>query len=108
MGSVDFLMPQYYNGPFRPAQDQGLDLTMDHMENLVNAIFNGDQSKVLFGFCINDCSQTGSNVNSDEAVSIVRKITTRFPNFGGAFLWAASDDSANSWSGPVSAALNMA
>merc|ERR1712216_793295 len=78
------------------------------MEKLVDGIFNGDQSKVLFGFCIDDCSQTGSNVNSDEAVSIVREIITRFPNFGGAFLWAASDDSANSWSGPVSAALNTA
>jgi len=102
--SVDFLLPQYYNGPFRPAQSLGP--VLDHMGKIIDGIFGGDQSKVLFGFCIRDCSGTGSNVNSNDAVTIVQGIRARFPNYGGVFLWAASDDVG--WSGPVSEALNAA
>merc|ERR1712048_1095389 len=101
--SLDYVLPQYYNGPFRPAQS--LTEPLGHMGDLINGIFSGDQSKVIFGFCLSDCSGTGSNVNSEQAVSIVRGVSSRYPNNGGAFLWAASDD--DGWSGPVADALGI-
>merc|ERR1719401_3234310 len=77
---------------------------MNHMGDLINHVFGGVQSKVIFGFCISDCSGTGSNVNSAQAVSITRSVNAQYPNHGGVFLWAASDD--NGWSGPVAEALS--
>jgi len=102
--SVDYLLPQYYNGPFRPATDT--QPAIDHMGHLVNDIFGGDASKVVFGFCISDCSGTGSNVNSAQAASILEDVAAAFPGYGGAFLWAASDD--DGWSAPVRQALGSA
>jgi len=99
--SLDFVLPQYYNGPFRPAQR--LSGPLDHMGDLIDDVFGGDQSKIVFGFCIADCAGTGSNVNSEQAVSVIEGVNARFPDHGGAFLWAASDD--NGWSGPVAKAL---
>jgi hypothetical protein len=101
--SLDYVLPQYYNGPFRPAQS--LTEPLGHMGDLINGIFSGDQSKVIFGFCLSDCSGTGSNVNSEQAVSIVKGLSSRYPDHGGAFLWAASAD--NGWSGPVAEALGI-
>jgi len=101
---LDYVMPQYYNGPFRPANN--LSPALAHMGDLVDNMFDGDQSKVLFGFCIADCSGTGSNVNSAQAASIMQQVSVRFPNNGGAFLWAASDD--QNWSPAVATALGLA
>merc|ERR1712151_579595 len=101
--SLDYVLPQYYNGPFRPAQS--LTEPLNHMGDLISDVFGGDQSKIIFGFCLSDCSGTGSNVNSEQAVSIVRGVSSRYPNNGGAFLWAASDD--DGWSGPVADALGI-
>lgn len=94
--SVDYLMPQYYNGPFRPASS--LDPAMAHLELLVNECFGGDASKVLFGFCIADCSGTGSNVDGPTAANIMQSVRSTHPGIGGAFVWAASDDVAGGWS----------
>ncbi|CAK0801617.1 unnamed protein product, partial [Prorocentrum cordatum] len=102
--SVDYLLPQYYNGPLRPAIDT--QPAIEHMGHLVNDIFGGDASKVVFGFCISDCSGTGSNVNSAQAASILQDVAAAFPSYGGAFLWAASDDAG--WSEPVRQALGSA
>eukprot|EP00163_Fabomonas_tropica_P012469 TRINITY_DN23777_c0_g1_i1.p1 TRINITY_DN23777_c0_g1~~TRINITY_DN23777_c0_g1_i1.p1 ORF type:complete len:568 (-),score=56.54 TRINITY_DN23777_c0_g1_i1:148-1746(-) len=93
-GSVDFLMPQYYNGPLRPAHDLSSALT--HYGYLVNDIYRGHASRVLFGFCINDCGGTGSNIGASQAMQIVAQVDQRYPTMGGAFFWAASADS--SWS----------
>merc|ERR1712048_1180311 len=101
---LDYLMPQYYNGPFRPANNLSPALT--HMGNIIDEVFDGDQSKVIFGFCIADCSGTGSNVNSAQAVSIMQGVSARFPDNGGAFFWAASDD--QNWSPAVASALGLA
>ncbi|CAK0825202.1 unnamed protein product [Prorocentrum cordatum] len=101
---VDYLLPQYYNGPLRPAIDT--QPAIEHMGHLVNDIFGGDASKVVFGFCISDCSGTGSNVNSAQAASILQDVAAAFPSYGGAFLWAASDDAG--WSEPVRQALGSA
>ncbi|CAK0848198.1 unnamed protein product, partial [Prorocentrum cordatum] len=102
--AVDYLLPQYYNGPLRPAIDT--QPAIEHMGHLVNDIFGGDASKVVFGFCISDCSGTGSNVNSARAASILQDVAAAFPSYGGAFLWAASDDAG--WSEPVRQALGSA
>jgi len=45
------------------------------------------------------------NVNSEQAVSVIEGVNARFPDHGGAFLWAASDD--NGWSGPVAETLAL-
>jgi len=104
--SVDYLLPQYYNGPFRPARD--LAAVRPHLTDLVNDVFDGDASKVLFGFCISDCSGTGSNVGSSQAVSIMREVTEWFPDNGGAYLWAGAADRGNAWSRAVRDSLNSA
>jgi len=101
--SVDYLLPQYYNGPFRPATY--LAPALAHYGELVTKLFGGNASKVLFGFCISDCSGTGSNVNSAQAVNIMRGVIAAYPECGGAFIWAASAD--NGWSAPVSAVLGL-
>jgi len=101
---LDYVMPQYYNGPFRPANN--LSPALAHMGDLIDQIFGGDQSRVLFGFCIADCSGTGSNVNSAQAADIMRAVSERFPDNGGAFVWAVSDD--QNWSPAVAATLGLA
>lgn len=96
--SIDYLLPQYYNGAvIRPASDLGP--AVAHMGHLVNDIFAGDASKVVFGFCISDCAGTGSNVNGAQAASVLAGVSQSFPDYGGAFFWAASHDSG--WSDPV-------
>ena len=44
---IDFLMPQYYNGITRPGSDFGV--ALDHYTVLVDEIFGGDPTKVVFG-----------------------------------------------------------
>eukprot|EP00941_MAST-03F_sp_MAST-3F-sp1_P005368 g5368.t1 len=100
--SLDFLMPQYYNGPYRPANSlSDLDGAKEHMKNLVDDVFGGDQDKVVFGFCNGDCSGNNSDTTSNGAVSVMKKVQEFFPNNGGTFFWAASDDTNGTWSTPV-------
>jgi hypothetical protein len=65
---LDFLMVQWYNGYTRPAID-GLSYTSDgsrpnalpQYNVLVNDMFGGDATKVIFGFCVSFFrSHTGS------------------------------------------------
>jgi LysM repeat protein len=104
--SLSFLMPQYYNGITRPALDgiagQGAGQTsaLSHYTNLVKNMFNGDPTKVVFGFCLSDCSD--SNVNAQQAVKIMNDLKSFYPCNGGAFFWVAEHDSSASWSTPVS------
>jgi len=106
--SLDFLMPQYYNGVTRPAAD-GLSGTgigsvsaLSHYTDLVNNMFAGDATKIVFGFCIFDCSGTGSNAAAAEAVSVLTELGKYYPCNGGGFFWVASDDTGGSWSNAVS------
>merc|ERR1711862_41436 len=51
--SLDFIMPQYYNGYTRPALDgigSGSISALSHYTTLVDDMFNGDATKVLFSF----------------------------------------------------------
>jgi hypothetical protein len=102
--SLDFIMPQYYNGYTRAAID-GIDGTgsgsisaISHYQNLVNDMFGGDFTKVIFGFCISDCSGTGSNANAIQASDVMKSLRTYYPCNGGAFFWVADHDTNGSWS----------
>jgi chitinase len=104
--SLSFLMPQYYNGITRPVLDgiagQGVGSmsALSHYTNLVINMFNGDPTKVVFGFCISDCSD--SNANAEQAVMVMNDLKSSYPCNGGAFFWVAEHDSSGSWSTPVS------
>jgi len=41
---------------------------------LANDIFNFEPEKVVFGFCISDCSGTGSNTNATQAVEVLQEL----------------------------------
>jgi hypothetical protein len=108
---LDFIMPQFYNGVTRPGVD-GFDghnvgamssATLYNM--LANDMFDHEPNKVIFGFCISDCSGTGSNVNSNQAVQVLSDLKTynggEFSCNGGAFFWVALHDTNGSWSKAV-------
>jgi hypothetical protein len=58
--TMDFIMPQYYNGVTRPNMDgfmnqvQGEMSPVDHYNGLL-PLFEYDPTRIVFGFCINDC-----------------------------------------------------
>merc|ERR1712151_1298056 len=104
--SLDFIMPQYYNGSTRPAID-GIDGTgagsvsaLSHYNTLVNVMFDGDATKIIFGFCISDCSD--SNANAVQAAGVMSSLREHHPCNGGAFFWVAAHDTGGSWSQIVS------
>merc|ERR1712087_540388 len=103
---LDFLMPQFYNGVTRPGVD-GVDGTgagarsaAGMFSSLANDLFDQEPNKVVFGFCISDCSGTGSNILPDKAVEVMFNLKAynndEFMCNGGAFFWVASHD--NGWS----------
>jgi hypothetical protein len=106
--SLSFIMPQYYNGITRPVLDGiggtgvGSVSALSHYTNLLNNVFNGDTTKVVFGFCISDCSGTNSNANAVAAVKVMSDLKSVYPCNGGAMFWVAENDSSGSWSVPVS------
>jgi len=100
--SVDYVLPQYYNGFMKPGISPSAAKT--HFTDLVDDVFGGDASKVIFGFCIADCSSF--NVNSGQAVNVMSAVTQWFPDNGGAYLWAGAADRGNVWSRDVRAYLS--
>ena len=108
--SVDFVMPQYYNGNSRPALDglaggSGRISAGDHFGTLVDDVFGGDATRVVFGFCIGDCSGTGSNANAAAGVRVMQELAVQHPCNGGAFFWVVKDDTNGAWSGTVGAVV---
>lgn len=108
---VDFLNPQYYNGITRPGVD-GIDGTgsgsvsaLSHYTTIVNDIYNGDATKVVFGFCIADCGGTGSNINGNQAAQIMTDLASHYDCNGGAFFWVINDDTNGSWSETLSSVI---
>jgi hypothetical protein len=108
---LDFLMPQMYNGVTRPVID-GIDgvgagsmSAVNLFGNLVNDLFNSEPHKVVFGFCISDCSGTGSNADGQDAVQVMSDLKSynggEFSCMGGAFFWVAQHDIGGSWSDQV-------
>lgn len=61
--------------------------------------------QVVFGHCISDCSGTGSNTNSAQAVQITSDLKSvndgEFACNGGAFFWVAAHDANGAWSSAV-------
>jgi hypothetical protein len=55
-------------------------------------MFNGDPTKVVFGFCISDCSD--SNANAEQAVMFMNDLKSSYPCNGGAFFCVSEHDSA--------------
>ena len=111
--TLDFLMPQYYNGVTRPIADGfgnkniGQVSTADHYQDVVNLMFNGDATKLVFGFCIQDCSFTGSNANAAEAVAVMESVNDVYSCNGGAFFWVAEHDMTGQWSSMVNIAMDV-
>ena len=108
--SVDFVMPQYYNANSRPALDglaggSGRISAGDHFRTLVDNVFGGDATRVVFGFCISDCSGTGSNANAAAGVRVMQELAVQHPCNGGAFFWVVKDDTNGDWSGTVGAVV---
>ena len=59
----------------------------------------------MFGFCIADCSGTGSNTNANQAVQVMSDLKMHnngeFACNGGAFFWVAEHDIGGLWSATV-------
>jgi len=98
--SVDYVLPQYYNGFISVRNDP--EPAMTHFADLADDMFGGDASKVVFGFCtcVAGCSSTFC-ADGNEAADIMREVTERFPQNGGAFFWAGAGDRGSVWSRPV-------
>ena len=102
--TLDFLMPQYYNGVVRPDADgltgtgQGIISALDHATDVANDIFDGDMTRVVFGFCIKNCS--GSTTGA-QAAGIMTELGLYHSCNGGAFFWIAGDDIDGNWSQEV-------
>ena len=98
--SIDFLMPQYYNGITRPNQD-GFASARSNFNNLVLNVYNGDATRLVFGFCISDCSGTKTNANAQQAVAVMQTLQAEHPCHGGAGFWVVHDDLKGAWSRTV-------
>ena len=108
---LDFLMPQMYNGVTRPVSDglegvgAGSMSSVDLYGNLANDMFDHEPHKVVFGFCISDCSYTGSNANGAQAVQVMADLKSynggEFACNGGAFFWVVQHDIGGTWSDAV-------
>ena len=73
---------------------------MEHYNTLVEDMFNGDSTKVVAGFCISGCSSY--NTNGNDAARVMIDLAKEHPCNGGAFFWAADDDTNGAWSAAVS------
>jgi len=102
---LDFVMPQYYNGYTRPATDGfdgGAVSAEAHYTAIVDQIFDGDATKIIFGFCITGClgSATG-----DQAAAVMSQVNGYYECNGGAYFWVVFDDTGGAWSRAVSAVV---
>ena len=106
---LDFLMPQFYNGVTR-AQTDGVAGTGAGsisagtlFSSLANDMFNMQPHKVVFGFCISDCSSW--NTTATQAVTILSDLKAynsgQYSCNGGAFFWVAAHDVGGAWSDTV-------
>eukprot|EP00565_Helicotheca_tamesis_P001321 CAMPEP_0185728828 /NCGR_PEP_ID=MMETSP1171-20130828/4230_1 /TAXON_ID=374046 /ORGANISM="Helicotheca tamensis, Strain CCMP826" /LENGTH=430 /DNA_ID=CAMNT_0028397575 /DNA_START=67 /DNA_END=1359 /DNA_ORIENTATION=- len=110
--SIDFIMAQYYNGITRPAIDgftgtgSGWMDASTHFDKISNEIYNNEPNRVVFGFCVKDCSGTGSNTNSSQAAQVMADVARIYPCNGGAFFWIAERDTSGTWSSEVGAIVH--
>jgi len=98
---VDFISVQYYNDNPDPVTNPTS--AINHYKTLVNGLYNGDATKVVFGLCISDCNSF--NMNAQGAASITKELVQAFPTtFGGIMNWAENQGDIN---GDWSAALHQ-
>jgi len=95
--SLDFLMPQYYNGVTRPGTN--FNGALQHFTRLRDEMFGGDASKIVFGFCINECGIW--DLNGSQAASVMQQLDQNVECNGGAFFWMSNNDVNGAWSTPV-------
>lgn len=95
--TLDFLMPQYYNGYVRSYVD--FPGALSHFTTLANELFEGDASKIVYGFCINDCGSF--NLDGFQSAEVMKWLAGEYPCNGGAFFWVANDDFNGNWSTEV-------
>ena len=109
---LDFLMPQYYNGITRPVIDgiagtgTGSMSALSHYNTIVDNIYGGDPTRMVFGFCISACGGTGSNADGQQALTVMNDLNVEHPCNGGAFFWVVENDQGASWSSLVSTGIN--
>ena len=114
---LDFIMPQFYNGYTRPHIDGiansgvGSQSAGAMFASLANDMFDAEPNKIVFGFCIQDCSGTGSNASADQAVTVMSDLKTindgDFECNGGAFFWVSNHDIGGAWSDTVWAEVSQ-
>jgi hypothetical protein len=86
--NLDFLIPQYYNGYVRSyTYFPG---ALSHFTTITDQMFGGDPSKVVYGFCINDCGTF--NLDGNQSAQVMEWLSEKYPCNGGAFFWVANDD----------------
>lgn len=109
---LDFLIVQFYNGISRPISDgfansgpAGDVSTVSIYDKVANDLFPTQPEKIVFGFCISDCTVTGSNASGPQAVNVLHDIKTynggEFECNGGAMFWVAQRDVGGAWSNLV-------
>jgi len=101
--SLDFLMPQYYNGFVRSYSN--FPGALSHYTTIANEMFNGDATKIVYGFCINDCGTF--NLDGYQSAEVMEQLSETYPCNGGAFFWVANDDVNGEWSKPMQAQLAL-
>merc|ERR1711865_915999 len=101
--SLDFLMPQYYNGYVRSLSN--FPGALAHYTTVSNELFNGDASKIVYGFCFNDCGPF--NLDGYQSSQVMEQLSETYPCNGGAFFWVANDDKNGEWSKPMQAQLAL-
>jgi len=101
--SLDFLMPQYYNGYVRSLSN--FPGALSHFTTITNELFNGDASKIVYGFCINDCGSF--NLDGYQSAEVMEQLSETHPCNGGAFFWVANDDVNGEWSKPMQSQLAL-
>ena len=113
--SLDFLIVRFYNGKTRPVPDEfggdsiGEVSAQSIYEDVAKVLFDNEPVKVVFGFCISDCSATGSNASGGQAATIMSQIKSQnnweFDVNGGAMMWMIQRDVGGEWSDLVRAAI---
>ena len=99
--TLDFLMPQYYNGYVR--SHINFDGALAHYTVLTDDLFGGDPTKIVYGFCINDCGSF--NLNGEESAEVMLWLSEVYSCNGGSFFWVANDDAGGFWSSEVNEQL---
>jgi len=105
---LDFVVVKFYNGASRPVSD-GFDnaavgdvSARSIYERVATDMFSNEPDRVVFGFCVSDCSSTGSNASGPQAVTVLQDVKTynsgQFECNGGAMMWMAQRDVGGAWS----------